>query len=188
MTDKPKRRWLQIHLSTAIVLMIVTGGLLGVNLRPSHHRSYYIDQGWPEVFRTVEDDFSVEWNPNGLLVDASVAILLCIACPICFEILVCGWRTAVPRNRSIRIVAGVGFFFLIVLNVITRISTVTVVTLGAMPWVSTAYTQGWPFTFSTGSAFAHLDLLLLNAMLCFLVLYGACWLAELVTGGKERRT
>ena len=31
MTDKPRHRWLQIHLSTAIVLMFVAGGLTWAN-------------------------------------------------------------------------------------------------------------------------------------------------------------
>src|SRR5438105_4088179 len=35
MTDSPKRRWFQIHLSTAIVLMFVAGGLLWMNLMPA---------------------------------------------------------------------------------------------------------------------------------------------------------
>jgi hypothetical protein len=33
--SNPKRRWFQIHLSTAVVLMFVAGGLLMFNLRPS---------------------------------------------------------------------------------------------------------------------------------------------------------
>jgi hypothetical protein len=55
-----KRRWLQLHLSTAIVLMFVAGGLLGVNLSPRRCvyslpeigagavalTTYY---GWPKV-------------------------------------------------------------------------------------------------------------------------------------------
>jgi hypothetical protein len=33
MSDKPRRPWFQIHLSTAIVLMLVTAVFLGANLR-----------------------------------------------------------------------------------------------------------------------------------------------------------
>jgi uncharacterized membrane protein len=33
MTDAPKKRpWFQFHLSTAVVLMVMAGGLLGANL------------------------------------------------------------------------------------------------------------------------------------------------------------
>ena len=34
MSEQPKRRWFQFHLSTAIVLMFVAGGLLWLNMRP----------------------------------------------------------------------------------------------------------------------------------------------------------
>ena len=52
MSEK-KRRWFQIHLSTAIVLMFVAGGLLGANLNKT--TKYYDDgvhpgwrqYGWP---------------------------------------------------------------------------------------------------------------------------------------------
>ena len=40
MSDK-KPRWFQIHLSTAIVLMFVAGGLLAANISPSlEHRIF----------------------------------------------------------------------------------------------------------------------------------------------------
>ncbi len=37
MNDKPRRAWFQVHLSTAIVVMFVAGGLIGANITP--HRS-----------------------------------------------------------------------------------------------------------------------------------------------------
>src|SRR6266404_1141238 len=49
MTDKPRRPWFQIHLSTAIVLMFVAGGILWLNVTPdwAHMSSVY---GWPKGF------------------------------------------------------------------------------------------------------------------------------------------
>jgi len=42
-----KRRWFQIHLSTAVVLMFVAGGLLWANMMP---RWRYMDQGFSEPY------------------------------------------------------------------------------------------------------------------------------------------
>jgi hypothetical protein len=36
----PKRQWFQIHLSTAVVLVLFAGGVLGANLRPRPSSSY----------------------------------------------------------------------------------------------------------------------------------------------------
>ena len=69
MTDKPRRSWFQLHLSTAIVMMFVAGGLLGLNIvskttnytatdyapynalsfdgPPPEIVSYSFDRGWP---------------------------------------------------------------------------------------------------------------------------------------------
>lgn len=55
----PKPRpWFQIHLSTAVVLMIVSGGLLWANLRRQpvpifQDVSYFYEQGWPCVVHIV---------------------------------------------------------------------------------------------------------------------------------------
>ena len=54
--DKPKRRFWQIHLSTAILLMISAGIAIGISLLPHQvsipmprpHPPYiYLEQGWP---------------------------------------------------------------------------------------------------------------------------------------------
>jgi len=46
-----KRRFWQIHLSTAVVLMFVAGGLLWLNLPMRKQGSDNSDQGWPCVWR-----------------------------------------------------------------------------------------------------------------------------------------
>ena len=62
MTDKPRRAWFQLHLSTAIVLMLGCGAMLGLNIVPvnraynvrlgmsSPSRSMYIERGWPVLY------------------------------------------------------------------------------------------------------------------------------------------
>jgi hypothetical protein len=49
MTNPPRlKRRFQIHLSTAIVMMFVAGGLIWANVSGTRHPSYnYIEHGWP---------------------------------------------------------------------------------------------------------------------------------------------
>jgi hypothetical protein len=57
--DKPLRAWFQIHLSTAIVLMFVAGGLVWANIRQRITEVTFlvsvIDRGWPYVWAKDED-------------------------------------------------------------------------------------------------------------------------------------
>lgn len=60
MSDLPKRRWFQIHLSTAVALMFVSGVLLWANLVPhktvlyegSHDgiKAWSLRYGWPTPY------------------------------------------------------------------------------------------------------------------------------------------
>ena len=97
MTDKPRRFWFQLHLSTAIVLMFVAGGFLWANVREyqlteeitlgfreSKNVLYWSTRGWPFPYsRTMPDwDITVErrivsWNNammNLLMARASVVV------------------------------------------------------------------------------------------------------------------
>lgn len=47
MSDKPKRAWFQIHLSTAIVLMFVAGGLMWANSTVAMRFRYERVYGFP---------------------------------------------------------------------------------------------------------------------------------------------
>ena len=53
MTDKPRRPWFQLHLSTAIVMMFVAAGLIWANTSRSVHFSdpeFYVEKfGWPNA-------------------------------------------------------------------------------------------------------------------------------------------
>jgi hypothetical protein len=86
MKDKPKRRWFRFHLQTAVVMMIVSGGMLWLNISRSHdikggEESYRC--GWPMTWYwtcLITDNVPPEYGGftegKGLLVD--VAIVLCV--------------------------------------------------------------------------------------------------------------
>ena len=56
--DKPKRRWFQFHLSTAVVMMIVASGCLWANSR----------------YRNIEVLFQEEWNDAGDMMQTNAAL------------------------------------------------------------------------------------------------------------------
>lgn len=51
MSDKPRRRWFQFHLSTAVVLTLIAGGILWINTHEAtqkwRHYSLLTVTGWP---------------------------------------------------------------------------------------------------------------------------------------------
>jgi hypothetical protein len=49
-TTGSKRRWFQLHLSTAIILMFAAGFFLYLNCRKLVYQSGYYICGWPEPF------------------------------------------------------------------------------------------------------------------------------------------
>jgi hypothetical protein len=81
-------RRVQIHLSTAIVMMFVAGGLIWVNTRITHTEEITAweapygavasvrsnDQGWPLSFRQPHEGAYSNWFYNSLVIDALVAI------------------------------------------------------------------------------------------------------------------
>ncbi len=71
MTDKPRRPWFQLHLSTAIVIFLVAGLLLGVFIR----RDCFGE--WPFGERPMSRD---TWNLNAAIqVTLSLVTLLFVA-------------------------------------------------------------------------------------------------------------
>jgi hypothetical protein len=59
MSDKPKRRFWQLHLSTAVLMMFIASGVVGANVRryELHIEEYPLNgYGWP---------FVLYWNTNG---------------------------------------------------------------------------------------------------------------------------
>ena len=93
-----KRRWFQIHLSTAIVLMFVAGGFIGVNLQDREYpyltwgtdsgpaKEIRIDScpGWPWRIRSgtrlkggkTRGKSGYTWYPLYVALDAAVALTL----------------------------------------------------------------------------------------------------------------
>jgi hypothetical protein len=97
------RKWFQIHLSTAVILVLVAGGLLYVNLSPAHRQGspldwplyaddddwYYEanDCGWPWILHS---DFIAkypagtstlaQWNHSNLFLNSLTALVLLIIC------------------------------------------------------------------------------------------------------------
>ena len=69
MSDKPKRRFWQIHLSTAIVLMVVLGLLVPLNVLPHSSPSSVpflieICYGWPRDFLFVRWEYTKIKGPD----------------------------------------------------------------------------------------------------------------------------
>jgi len=56
MSDAPKKRpWFQYHLSTAIVLQFVAGGLMWANMRVRRTGTAYWDEIWQQPYRDPPD-------------------------------------------------------------------------------------------------------------------------------------
>src|SRR5438046_2288495 len=74
MSDKPRRAWFQIHLSTAIVLMFIAGLIIRMNCIPdwAHMSQVY---GWPNSFYEVHYGSPIEttFSFPTLLFDIGVA-------------------------------------------------------------------------------------------------------------------
>ena len=103
MSDAPRKRpWLQFHLSTAIVLMFVAGGLMWMNMRD---RGSFLEQvaatrhGWPFAATEKTEYYfgsgSIPFDPDpdphrtrvsvvGVVADCLVALaILCVVGVLC---------------------------------------------------------------------------------------------------------
>jgi len=105
MSDAPKKRPLfQIHLSTAIVLMFVAGGLLWANVRPIHDGRViglnsrlgnwvpsYV-RGFPISVQKWYDDgdtnYKSEWSLPGIAANTAAALLILTAATAVSEYLI----------------------------------------------------------------------------------------------------
>ncbi len=94
-----KRGWFQIHLSTAVALMVAAGTLLGANLL-NYENSDYRSVGWPYEFyahyidinRVVSNRFDgFSW----VVFDGIVAVLVLVLIGFIFEARAWGW----PRGK-----------------------------------------------------------------------------------------
>jgi len=91
------RKWFQIHLSTAIVLMFVAGGLIKMNIGErevnlTNGVFFFYDRifgdftgtGWPFVF-VCEGPLSSWFSIQALLIDLFVAVLIMVTCTLLIE-------------------------------------------------------------------------------------------------------
>ena len=63
MTTKPRRAWFQLHLSTAIVMMFVAGGLIALNLNPQKVQKFDRKSDRDVSFEIVGE---IGWPVSGL--------------------------------------------------------------------------------------------------------------------------
>ena len=119
MSDKTRRSWFQLHLSTAIVMMVVAGGLLWMNLhrRPGEpnlapdseqyygtiYPSNYDAYGWPHGITLW---FNSETNEHTVFTFRHPAYLLPIVIDVLVALLILFvvWRCCeyVVRRREVR--------------------------------------------------------------------------------------
>ena len=104
MSEKPKRRVWQVHLSTAIALMFMAGGVLWINSIPDIGRnppgmlktpievgshSTYIYYGWPYWCIVKEQESrNFYWTWDGAVPNAIVVLAVFVAVAGCFEWLI----------------------------------------------------------------------------------------------------
>jgi hypothetical protein len=85
MTDAPRRRWFQLHLSTVIALTLTltltAGGLLWANMRPADRSTFFLYYDWPRpayarlnqfpyiTLEMSENPAQSEWSQSGIEVD-----------------------------------------------------------------------------------------------------------------------
>ena len=119
MSDKP-RRWLQLHLSTCIMLMFVAGSLMWANTFSfSGHRTHeYLDDeatgqthleekpifefGWPFIyctnwptFRNTDDSPVLDWHQSRLYANVLVGFAILAAAAF-----VCEWFSRRRESRK----------------------------------------------------------------------------------------
>ena len=84
------RHWLQIHLSTAIVLMFVAGGLVYVNMQGREPADLYgldvVTFGWPVDMVNALSGFSFrQWSHSGVVCNVAAACALLSATALSCE-------------------------------------------------------------------------------------------------------
>ena len=95
-----KRKWFQIHLSTALVLMFAAGGLLWANLQAEDYddvatlSSGYTYRGWPLSSYRIQwwgdpaqtiPEVPAEWSRGNLAIDLAAALGILAAVTLAFE-------------------------------------------------------------------------------------------------------
>jgi hypothetical protein len=90
-TEKPKRRFWQIHLSTAVITMLVTAVLLGLNLTNYYHKwGHMWGYGWPWV--AYVPGWIHPLDRNGLVANVTVAFVIITITVAVVERINRGWK------------------------------------------------------------------------------------------------
>ena len=85
--SEPKRRWFQIHLSTAVVMMLVAGALTGANLIERQSGDSLV-RGWPVAYRERPLNPKDQWidyyriDPTERPIRWSLDVAVFVACVI----------------------------------------------------------------------------------------------------------
>jgi hypothetical protein len=118
MSDKPKRAWFQIHLSTAIVLMFAAAGLLWVNAAPAEDRRNWTTTfryGFPKFFYHRDYDHRGSGDFEGDRFSVPSFVLdVCVMLAILFAVaFLCEWlirrlEARAPSNPKSEIESEVG--------------------------------------------------------------------------------
>jgi hypothetical protein len=90
MSDSP-RRWFQIHLSTAVVMMFVAGGFVWANCQLFYYgRGFYV-RGFPfsfyysDVFQETMSRSFGPIEPAALVIDGLIGLMIVTACALLSE-------------------------------------------------------------------------------------------------------
>ena len=100
MSEPPHRKRFQIHLSTAIVLMFVAGGLIGANVIPDAAALGLNEYGWPTCYlMRLLLGGSVEGSKSVFLLDGFLVDLTTVGFLLFDTWFVCEWLI---RRRAVR--------------------------------------------------------------------------------------
>jgi len=58
MSERPKRRWLRFHLSTAMLLILGAGGMIGINVAPTKQ---FVERGHAHNFNPLFIEYTYGW-------------------------------------------------------------------------------------------------------------------------------
>ncbi|MCY3018477.1 MAG: hypothetical protein NTW87_05535 [Planctomycetota bacterium] len=197
MTDAPKKRpWLQFHLSTAVVLMFVAGGLLWANTVPrdAHMTSWAVTyRGWPEcIYINVTPlssptDFAApaqvpfRWDAFG------IGVNICVAAAFLFvTAFICEYVTQKPRRNLRPHWITLGLLTLVALGLLAR-SSPLVCDVSA----TTHPSWGWPRLFYHGETRFpsgwQVGALFEDLLVWLVLLLAAAIVTECLIRRKERR-
>jgi hypothetical protein len=185
---EPKRHFLQIHLSTCIVLMFVAAAFIGVNVAPRRDLRFYtfhiLECGWPCAFFNWNEDPSdsrTHWLKIGLLVDVGLFLLFITAATFVCELRI---RRDGKVAGAALLVAAVGLMLWL---------NVTPSTFAQYNGGRPIQHYGWPLyalerviTFGDGEYKMSPFFALIDVLIAFVVPAGCVLIGDRLVGRRER--